>query len=184
MVRGDAADLVVLEAGLGFSGLYWGSVHESLAATTRVVAYDRAGFGGSDPDSRPRTLARLAADLDSVIDAFPHRRLILVGHSWGGPIVRTIAALRLQRGLPPSGLVLVDQSDENSEIYFSRLARFQFAVQPAMMVPLARLRLLALLSRGLIAGLPEPRLRGVITASCSPAAARATAGACCECQPA
>ena len=175
MVRGDADDLVVLEAGLGFSGLYWGLVHESLAARTRVIAYERAGFGGSDPDRRPRTLARFAADLDSVIDAFPHRRLVLVGHSWGGPIVRTVAALRLQRGLPLNGLVLVDQSDENSEMYFSSFARFQFAAQAAMMVPLARLRLLALFSRRLIAGLPEPLRRAVIAASFSPTAARATA---------
>ena len=127
MVRGDANDLVVLEAGLGFSGLYCGFVHESLAARTRVVADERAGFGGSDPDSRPRTLARLAANLDSVIDAFPYRWLVLVGHSWGGPIVRTVAALRLQRGLPLNGLVLLDQSDANSEMYFSSFARFQFA---------------------------------------------------------
>ena len=81
MVRGGANDLVVLEAGLGFSGLCWGLVHQALAARTRVIAYERSGFGGSDPDRRPRTLARLAADLDSVIDAFPHRRLVLVGHS-------------------------------------------------------------------------------------------------------
>lgn len=44
-----------------------------------------------------------------------------------------------------------------------------------MMVPPARLRLLVPLSRGLFAGLPEPLRRGVIAASCSPAAARTTA---------
>lgn len=46
MVRGDGTDLVVLEAGLGISGLYWGAVHERLAAHTQVVAYERAGYGG------------------------------------------------------------------------------------------------------------------------------------------
>ena len=176
MVRGNGADLVVLEAGLGISGLYWGPVHELLAAHTRVVAYERAGYGESDPDDHPRTLARLAADLDTVIDAFPHRRLVLVGHSWGGPIVRVVAALRVKRGQPVTGLVLVDQSDENSDLYFSNTARRQFSAQAALMVPLARLRILGPLFRKTIVGLQDPLLSAVVSASCSRPAARATAG--------
>lgn len=179
MVRGMGEDLVVLEVGLGISGLYWGAVHEMLTGSVRddsvcVVAYERAGFGGSDPDDRPRTLARLASDLDTVIDAFPHRRLVLVGHSWGGPIVRTVAVARAGRGVPVTGLVLVDPSDENSDLYFSRSTRVGFAVQAALMVPLARLRLLSLIARGQTSGLPEPVRRAVIEASFSSKAAGAT----------
>ena len=176
MVRGNGADLVVLEAGLGISGLYWGPVHELLAAHTRVVAYERAGYGESDPDDHPRTLARLAADLGVVIDAFPHRRLVLVGHSWGGPIVRVVAALRVKRGQPVTGLVLVDQSDENSKLYFSNTARRQFSAQAVLMVPLAQLRILGPLFRKTIVGLQDPLLSAVVSASCSRPAARATAG--------
>jgi pimeloyl-ACP methyl ester carboxylesterase len=175
MVRGNGADLVVLEAGLGISGLYWGPVHELLAAHTRVVAYERAGYGESDPDDHPPTLARLAADLDTVIDAFPHRRLVLVGHSWGGPIVRVVAALRVERGQPATGLVLVDPSDENSKLYFSNAARRQFSAQASLMVPLARLRILGPLFRKTIVGLQEPLRSAVVSASCSRPAARATA---------
>lgn len=175
MVRGAGDDLVVLEAGLGISGLYWGAVHEALAPSVRVVAYERAGFGGSDPDDYPRTLTRLASDLETVIGAFPHRRLVLVGHSWGGPIVRTVAASFFDRVLPVSGLVLVDPSDENSEMYFSGSARLAFAAQGALMVPLARLGLLSRITRGQTVGLAEPFRREVIAASSSPSAARATA---------
>ena len=60
-------------------------------------------------------------------------------------------------------------------MYFSSFARFQCAAQAAMMVPLAQLRLLSPVSRGLIAGLPEPLRRAVIAASFSPTAACATA---------
>ena len=176
MVRGKGADLVVLEAGLGISGLYWGPVHDLLAARSRVVAYERAGYGESDPDDHPRTLARLAADLDTVIDAFPHRRLVLVGHSWGGPIVRVVAALRVKHGQPVTGLVLVDQSDENSKLYFSNAARRQFSAQAALMPPLARLRILGPLFRKTIVGLQDPLLSAVVSASCSRPAARAAAG--------
>jgi pimeloyl-ACP methyl ester carboxylesterase len=180
MVGGNGADLVVLEAGLGISGLYWGPVHELLAAHTRVVAYERAGYGKSDPDDHPRTLARLAADLDVVIDAFPHRRLVLVGHSWGGPIVRVVGARRLKRGQPVTGLVLVDPSDENSGLYFSSAARRQFSAQASLMVPLARLRVLGPLFRRTMAGLQDPLLSAVVSASCSRPAARATSAEICH----
>lgn len=102
---GDGDDLVVLEAGLGGSGLTWGLVHGILARTHRVVAYDRAGLGDSDPDPAPRDLDRLADDLEAVIAAFPHRRLVLAGHSWGGPIVRVVAARRIAQGLDRKSVV-------------------------------------------------------------------------------
>lgn len=175
MVGGSGSDLVVLEGGLGVSGLYWGSVHERGARHARVVAYERAGFGGSDSDPGVRDLARLPDDLETVIDQFPYRRLVLVGHSWGGPIVRTVAARRVEDGRPLSGIVLVDQSDEHADLYFSRLAGWQFAAQAALMVPLARLKLLAPLSRGSVADLPDVLRTAVVTASSSVTAAQATA---------
>lgn len=175
MVDGSGDDLVVLEGGLGVSGLYWGSVHERVARHAKVVAYERAGFGGSDSDPGVRDLARLADDLETVIDQFPHRRLVLVGHSWGGPIVRVVAARRIDDGRSLSGIVLVDQSDEHADLYFSRFVGWQFAAQAALMVPLARLKLLAPLSRGSVAGLPGVLRTAVVTASSSVAAAQAAA---------
>ena len=112
----DAGALVVLEAGLGASGLYWALVHRMLAERVRVVAYERAGYGESDPVRGPRTLDRLADDLDAVVAAQQFTRLVLVGHSWGGPIVRTLAARRLAAGKPIDWLVLVDQSDEHAAL--------------------------------------------------------------------
>ncbi|MCW5951705.1 MAG: alpha/beta hydrolase [Propionibacteriaceae bacterium] len=177
MVAGDGDDLVVLEAGLGMSGLYWSQVHQAISWSARVVAYERAGFGASTPDSaHPRNLTRLADDLQAVIDAIPHRRLVLVGHSWGGPIVRTAAAARLAQGAPVDGIVLVDQSDEHAaDLYGSRTVRASGALQRALMVPLARLRLLAPLTRTQVSGLPEPLLAAVVASSSSVDAARAAA---------
>ena len=176
MQAGDGADLVVLEAGLGVSGLYWGQVHAALSGHVRVAAYERSGYGASSPTgTRSRDLAHLADDLGAVVDAIPHTRLVLVGHSWGGPIVRTLAARLLAQGKPPVGLVLVDQSDEHAaDLYTSRAARWSSAVQDTLLVPLARLRLLAPLMRTQVAGLPEPLLTAVISSSSSVDAARAT----------
>src|SRR5690625_2269342 len=92
VVAGTGTDLVVLEAGLGAGALSWGPVLELLAPHCRVVAYDRAGYGRSDPDLRPRDLSRLADDLITVVGAVDHARLVLAGHSWGGPVVRLAAA--------------------------------------------------------------------------------------------
>ncbi|WP_435081377.1 alpha/beta fold hydrolase [Clavibacter michiganensis] len=175
MVAGDGDDLVVLEAGLGGSGLTWGLVHGILARTHRVVAYDRAGLGGSDMDPAPRDLDRLADDLEAVVAAFPHRRLVLAGHSWGGPIVRVAAARRIARGLATAGIVLVDPSDERARAYASPAARIGFATQAALLVPLAPLGLLRRLHRIALARLPEPLLGAAADAAGSVRAARATA---------
>jgi len=174
-VDGAGDDLVVLEAGLGGSGLTWGLVHGILARTHRVVAYDRAGLGCSDPDPAPRDLDRLADDLEAVIAAFPHRRLVLAGHSWGGPVVRVVVARRIARGLATAGVVLVDPSDERARAYAGALARAAFAAQAALLVPLARLGLLAPLHRIALAGLPAPLLAAAVAAAGSVTAARATA---------
>ncbi|WP_307858727.1 alpha/beta fold hydrolase [Clavibacter michiganensis] len=175
MVGGVGDDLVLLEAGLGGSGLTWALVHGILARSHRVVAYDRAGLGSSDPDPAPRDLARLADDLEAVIAAFPHRRLVLVGHSWGGPIVRVAAARRIARGLPTAGVVLVDPSDERARTYATRAVRTAFGAQAALLVPLARLGVLAPLHRIALAGLPAPLLAAAAAAAGSVTAARATA---------
>lgn len=168
--------LVVLESGLGVSGRFWGPVQRSLAATPglTVVAYDRAGHGHNDPDPAPRTLQRLADDLETVVDAVPHNRLLLVGHSWGGPIVRTLTARLEARGTPPAGMVLVDPADENCDLYFARSTRASGMLQDLLYVPLALTGLLQPLGRAILDGLPPADRDAAARASSTLAAARAT----------
>ncbi|WP_394275527.1 alpha/beta fold hydrolase [Luteococcus sp.] len=99
---------VVLESGLGLSGLCWAPVANLLGGRVRVVAYDRAGYGTSTPGVGARTLDALAAGLVRVIEAQDARDVVLVGHSWGGPIVRR--AVQLMPAGAVSALVLVDPS--------------------------------------------------------------------------
>lgn len=176
MVAGSGDDLVVLEAGLGVSGLYWGPVFARIARDARVLAYERAGIGASAPAvNEPRDLPHLAADLAAIVHAVPHRRLVLVGHSWGGPIVRTFAAGHLADGHSLNGLALVDPSDEHAaDLYTSAAARWSDAVQNALLVPLARARLLAPLLRTQLPGLPPELVRAVLAASATVTAARTT----------
>ncbi|PPG36551.1 alpha/beta hydrolase [Pseudoclavibacter sp. RFBG4] len=171
----DAGTVVVLEAGLGASGLYWGLVHRMLAERVRVVAYERAGYGESTPDPAPRTLERLADDLDTVVNAQEPSRLVLVGHSWGGPIVRRLAARRLAAGAPMDGVVLVDQSDEHAALYFRPSTRRLFAFSAAVLEPAARLGLLRAQLRSLVDGMDPIAAAQALDASTNPGAARAAA---------
>src|SRR5690625_4922960 len=172
VVAGTGTDLVVLETGLGAAALTWGPVMEHLAPHCRVVAYDRAGYGRSDPGPGPRDLSRLADDLLAVVGAVDHSRLVLAGHSWGGPLAR-LAAARLMEEATGSlrdgpdarhgaarrsltGLVLVDPADEHAELYFSRAMRVQRALQGPMLQVLARCGLLRPLLHAQGAALPEP----------------------------
>ncbi len=103
---GSGAPSVVLEAGIGSSSLSWATVQPEIAGFARVCSYDRAGLGWSEMAKGPRSLERLVEELRSALQAidFPYPR-ILVGHSFGGLIVRAYAA-RHPEGI--AGIVLVD----------------------------------------------------------------------------
>lgn len=124
------------------------------------------------PAPPPRDLAALSADLDAVLAAVPHRRSVLVGHSWGGPIVRTLAARTAAEGRI-EGLVLVDPSDERAHLYFGRVGRWSSRLQDAGYVPLARLGLLRPVARRMLTGLPESLLAQAVQESTTVEAARA-----------
>jgi len=107
---GAGAPTVVLEAGLGDGLLTWARVQDSIAGFARVCAYDRAGYGWSEPGPAPRTSAREVGELHALLGAAhlppPY---VLVGHSMGGLNVR-LYAFRYPREV--AGLVLVDPSQE------------------------------------------------------------------------
>lgn len=115
--QGRGVPTIVLESGMGFSSAIWGMVQPEIARETRVVAYDRASIGKSDPDDHDRTLDRVADDLEQFLQHF-EGPLILVGYSWGGPIVRRVAA---RRSSSIQGIVLLDQTDERHPAYFTEV---------------------------------------------------------------
>src|SRR5688500_15138546 len=85
---GTGAPTVVFESGMGCSRDAWALVAPTVAMRAGVVVYDRSGLGRSPADERPRTFDRLVDDLCDVLDAVGAPPYVLVGHSWGGPIVR------------------------------------------------------------------------------------------------
>ena len=102
---------VVLESGISASSLSWAKVQSEASKFARVCSYDRAGFGWSDRRPGKRTPGRLAQELKLVLNAAGIKPpYLLVGHSFGGLIVRAYAA---QFPDQVSGMVLVDALHPN-----------------------------------------------------------------------
>jgi pimeloyl-ACP methyl ester carboxylesterase len=102
---GSGGPAVILQAGLGASSSSWAGIAPTVAATTTVCAYDRAGHGRSD-EAGPQDSIALATDLHTLLEragvAGPY---VLVGHSSGGPYVRVFAD---QYPDDVAGMVLLD----------------------------------------------------------------------------
>lgn len=102
---GTGGPTVILDAGLGLDSSVWMRVVPGLAAITRTCAYDRAGYGRSDPGPMPRNAANRADDLSALLDATAENGpFILVSHSAAERTARLVAGTR--RDIV--GLVLVD----------------------------------------------------------------------------
>ncbi len=132
--RGTGTPTVVLVSGLHDGADVWSvpsgannqapTVLPAVAAFTRVCAYDRPGTGPgrSTPVPQPTSAKDAAADLDALLTVSGQvGPYVLVGHSYGGPIIRLyasahpakVAALVLVDGLSedlPNGLTAAQQS--------------------------------------------------------------------------
>lgn len=103
---GDGNPAVILESGISATSVNWRRVQTGIAGFTRVASYDRAGLGWSDAARTPRTAVQIVEELHQMLGAAkipgPY---ILVGHSFGGVVVRLYAA-RYPGDV--AGIVLVD----------------------------------------------------------------------------
>ncbi len=114
--QGEGAPTVILEAGLSCTHLDWSRVVPAVAKTTQVIAYDRGGYGWSDPCPGPRTGLRMVEELHILLQkAGVQSPYILVGHSYGGLLVRLLASQYPQE---VAAIILVDGSPEDQKKHF------------------------------------------------------------------
>jgi pimeloyl-ACP methyl ester carboxylesterase len=113
---GEGSPTIVLDAGLGNDSLIWADVQPTLSKTTRVCSYDRAGFGWSDLQPRPRDAHRITDQLHTLLtEAGIKGPIVLMGHSIAGLYIRDYAA-RYPQNL--SGVIFVDGSTPLQEDRF------------------------------------------------------------------
>jgi pimeloyl-ACP methyl ester carboxylesterase len=104
----SARPTVILAAGMGSFSSNWYWVQEELSAETQVVSFDRAGLGWSDPAPAVQDAYDSAADLHAALEnAEIGGPYIIVGHSYGGLVVRAFTDLYPDEVV---GMVLVDGS--------------------------------------------------------------------------
>jgi pimeloyl-ACP methyl ester carboxylesterase len=103
---GHGSPAVVFEYGLGGNLLNWQKIAGPISELTTVYFYDRAGYGDSDPPSRPMTAENVTADLYWLLEkAGVQTPFVLVGHSLGG-LYATLYADRFPSQV--AGLVLIE----------------------------------------------------------------------------
>jgi pimeloyl-ACP methyl ester carboxylesterase len=104
---------VIFEAGLGTSGACWAAVQRLLDPRIRSYIYDRAGHGQSPESTASRSAASMATELLETLQAAnispPY---ILVGHSYGGIIIRETLAAAGADAI--AGMVFVDANQEKT----------------------------------------------------------------------
>jgi pimeloyl-ACP methyl ester carboxylesterase len=92
--EGDVA-LVFIHGGF-CDRSFWASQVEALAGEYRVVTLDLAGHGESGGRSQ-WTLRAFGEDVRAVVEALELKRIVLCGHSMGGPVAMDAAALMPER---------------------------------------------------------------------------------------
>lgn len=109
-IQGAGSPTVILET---FGPAYleaWNRIQPEIARFARVVAYDHAGYWGSEPGPKPRDAMRIARELHAALGtANLPPPYILVGYSFGGPYIRVFASLYPEA---VAGMVFVDPTQE------------------------------------------------------------------------
>lgn len=91
---GEGSPAVILVSGFGAAQTYWNPVIPDLAARTMVVTFDRAGIGKSEIKDLPTHGLQSAKDLHVLLEKMNiPKPYILIGHSYGGDVVRLFASL-------------------------------------------------------------------------------------------
>jgi pimeloyl-ACP methyl ester carboxylesterase len=119
-LKGAGAPTVLIEAAMGAVSPEWWMIQEELARTTRVLTYDRAGYGWSGPADEPRSSAAEAAELKELIDELEiDGPIVLVGHSLGGLLVNHFARLFPEM---VGAVVLIDPASPDNERFRKELS--------------------------------------------------------------
>ena len=104
--KGSGAPTVLFEAGIAATTLNWHRIQENVSRFTATASYDRSGLGWSSPCRTQRTPRNITTELHTMLQrAGIKPPYILVGHSFGGLVMRRYAVTYPD---DVAGVVLID----------------------------------------------------------------------------
>lgn len=163
LAEGSGEPTVVFESGIAATNLNWRHLQQSVSQFAATASYDRCGLGWSSASRTPRTPANIAVELHELLTSAGIKPpYVLVGHSFGGLVIRRFALLYPEE---VSSLVLVDPMrceewpplDPEKQGMINRGTKLSTYAIPIAAVGLARLAVTSLFCR---AGGMAERLAG------------------------
>ena len=151
--KGSGGPPVLFEAGIAATNLNWHYIQEKVSSFTATASYDRGGLGWSSPCRSERTPGNISAELHTMLEsAGIQQPYVLVGHSFGGLVVRRYAAMYPEE---VAGVVLVDPMrceewpplNPEKQCMIERGKKLSRYAIPIAQVGLARLAVTSLLCR-------------------------------------
>jgi pimeloyl-ACP methyl ester carboxylesterase len=104
--KGSTGPTVLFEAGIAATNLNWFHIQDIVSRFADTASYDRGGLGWSSPCRTARTPGNIAVELHDLLDRAQIKPpYILVGHSFGGLVMRRYALLFPE---DVAGVLLVD----------------------------------------------------------------------------
>ncbi len=104
-VYGAGEPALVFIHGWSTDSNYWREQIPAFKSKYTLVTVDLAGHGGTDGSRTAWTIAHFGQDVATALSAVPNERLILIGHSMGGPVAIEAARLLETRVI---GIIGVD----------------------------------------------------------------------------
>ena len=85
-IRGKGDIALVFVHGWACDRSFWREQLDTFAGDYRVVSVDLAGHGQSKADRTTWSVASLGGDVQAVVEKLNLNKVILIGHSLGGPV--------------------------------------------------------------------------------------------------
>ncbi len=151
--KGSGQATVLFEAGIAATNLNWFHIQGTVSRFAATASYDRGGLGWSSPSRTLRTPSNIAAELHELVrHAGLKPPFILVGHSFGGLVMRRFALMYPEE---VTSILLVDPMrceewpplDPAKQAALDRGIRLSSFAIPIARLGLARLAVTSLLCR-------------------------------------
>lgn len=118
--RGKGRPSLVLIHGLGSSQNYYMPIIPKLQ-NYRCIALDSYGAGRSKSQGEKFSMEGMGEDVIGLMDELNIEKAVIVGHSMGGPMVLTVAAMFPQSIVGVVGIGPVSPKHVNKEIFTGRI---------------------------------------------------------------